>query len=137
MKTLTWPQAIVAASVLLVIGALAYAGKDTSALVTSGLAILGALGLLVKQQTEVKAESVAKLDAVQQQTNGNTKELMAIIKSQQEQIAALVTAAQTLQTQQAAAHRADLVAMANKLAEMQPATVVAAAPLPALEGQPV
>lgn len=118
MKTLNWPQAVVAAAVLFVIGALVYGGKDTGALVTSGIAILGALGLIVKQGTEVKERA----DAVQQQTNGNTKELLAIIRAQQEQIAEL-----------SRGHQDDLKQLGLRLADMQPAPIVAAAPLPAIE----
>lgn len=94
MKTLNWPQAVVASAVLIVIAALIFAGKDTGALVTSGLAILGALGILVKQGTEVKERA----DAVQAQTNGNTKELLKIIAQQQ----------------------AYIIDMANKMASMPP-----------------
>ena len=97
MKTLNWPQAVVASAVLIVIAALIFAGKDTGALVTSGLAILGALGILVKQGTEVKERA----DAVQQQTNGNTKELLKIIAQQQ----------------------AYIIDMANKMASMPPPPV--------------
>jgi hypothetical protein len=79
---MTWPQALVASSVLIVIAALTLAGKDASALVTSGLAILGALGFLVKQNVETKEQTTA----VKEQTNGNTKELLAIIRLQQSQI---------------------------------------------------
>jgi len=116
MKNLNWPQAVVAAAVLFVIGALVYAGKDTGALVTSGLAILGALGLIVKQGTEVKERA----DAVQQQTNGNTKELLAIIRAQQDQIAEL-----------SRGHQDDLKQLGLRMADMQPAPILAAVPLPA------
>ena len=94
MKTLNWPQAVVASAVLIVIAALIFAGKDTGALVTSGLAILGALGILVKQGAEVKERT----DAVQAQTNGNTRELLKIIAQQQ----------------------AYIIEMANKMASMPP-----------------
>ena len=118
---LTWPQAVVAAAVLFVIGALVYAGKDTGALVTSGLAILGALGMIVKQGTEVKERA----DAVQQQTNGNTRELLAIIRSQQEQIAEL-----------SRGHQDDLKQLGLTMAAMQPAQIVAAGPLPVAPDDP-
>jgi hypothetical protein len=94
VKTLNWPQAIVASAVLIIIAALIFAGKDTGALVTSGLAILGALGILVKQGAEVKERT----DAVQAQTNGNTRELLKIIAQQQSYI----------------------IDMANKMATMPP-----------------
>lgn len=82
MKPLNWPSVALAAVVILTIAILAALDKDSSALVTSGLAILGALGLLVRQGAEVKEQAVA----VKDQTNGNTKQLMAIIAQQQEHI---------------------------------------------------
>lgn len=112
MKALNWPQAVVAATVLLVIAALVWGDKNTGALVTAAVAILGALGLLVKGQAEVKERT----DAVQQQTNGNTRELLAMLRDKDTQLAAL-------QTQ----HQADLKEMAHKLAEMQPPVVAAPA----------
>lgn len=82
MNKLTLPQAILGSVVLLVIGALTFAGKDTAALVTSGVAILSALGLIVKQNAETQSTA----QQVQQQTNGNTKELVQLISKQQDQI---------------------------------------------------
>jgi len=81
MKTLTLPQAIIASTVLLVIGVLSFAGKDTAAYIVAALTILGALGILVKQGAEQKAAA----EAVQVQTNGNTTALIDVIKEQQRQ----------------------------------------------------
>lgn len=82
MQRLTLPQALLACTVLLVIGALVYAGKDTAGLVTAAVAILGALGFIVQKQAEVQQQTVA----VREQTNGNTKELLALVSKQQDQI---------------------------------------------------
>lgn len=94
MKDLKLPHAIVIAVVVLVLGGLAYAGKESAAVIAGILVVLGAMGLVVKQGAEVKEQNVA----IKEQTNGNQKELLGVIMRQHE----------------------DLVRLSNRLADMQP-----------------
>lgn len=82
MKDLRWPHAVLMSTVLLVLGGLAYTGKDSAAVIGGVLAVLGAMGFLVKQQAEVKEQATA----IKEQTNGNTAVLVEVIREQQRQI---------------------------------------------------
>jgi len=88
MKNLTWPQVVVIVAFLAVIGGLTWTGRDTAVLVTVGMAMLAGLGL-----------SIGQGQAIKDQTNGNTGQLLEMQRE-----------------------------MMRTLAQTQPATPAAAAP---------
>lgn len=105
MKDLRWPHAFVIAVVLLVFGGLALAGRDSAAVLGGVIALLGAMGFLVKGQAEVKEQAAA----IKEQTNGNTTALYTLVRELQQQIA-----------DQHHTHQEQMLQLANKLAEMAP-----------------
>lgn len=76
MKDLKLPHAIVISVVLLVLGTLAFYEKDSAVFVASALTLLGALGFIIRQQSDIKADATA----IRQQTNGTNSELLAMVK---------------------------------------------------------
>lgn len=78
MKDLKISHAIVIAAVVLTLGGLAYADKDAGVVVAGVIAVLGALGVVAKQQAEVKEQNVA----IKEQTNGTNAALIGIINRQ-------------------------------------------------------
>lgn len=74
MGKLSWPQAFVISSIVLVMGGLAYFDKSFD---TVGvLAILGALGFVISKQ----AENAATTQSVKEQTNGNMTKLLEMVE---------------------------------------------------------
>lgn len=93
------------AAVVLVLGALSYVGRDSAAVITGLVALLAAMGYVVKGQGEVKEQAAA----IKEQTNGNTTALYTLVRELQQQIA-----------DQHHTHQEQMLQLANKLAEMAP-----------------
>lgn len=99
MRSLTWPFAAVVIAFLTAITIIAVLGKDIAVFATVGLGVLGAMGLLVKQQTEVRERT----DAVQQQTNGNMSRLLEMIERQNQMLAQMTPPLHQLESEHPAA----------------------------------
>lgn len=109
MKDLGWPHVFLIAVVLLVLGGLAYAGKDSAAVIGGVIALLAAMGFVVKGQAEVKEQAAA----IREQTNGTTTNLVTLIRDQQR-----VHQQQMIEQQRK--HQDQMMQMAERLAGMQP-----------------
>lgn len=96
MKDLRWPHVTVIVAVLGMLGWLSYEGKDGAGVIAGVLALLGALGYVAHQQSQIKEHT----SAIKQQTNGSLSELMRQSENKDRIIKEL----------------------ADKLAEMQPPT---------------
>lgn len=75
MKDLRWPHVAVVLGAFGVLGTLAFFGKDSAAVVTGVLALLGVMGFVAYQQSEIKAH----VETVKSNTNGNISTLMETI----------------------------------------------------------
>lgn len=94
MKDIKWQHVVVVLGVLGVLGWLTYEGKDGATVIAGILALLGALGFVVHQQSEIKSQN----EAIKQNTNGNVAQLLTEL----------------------AETRRDMRAMADTMAMMQP-----------------
>lgn len=81
MKDLRWPHVVVVLGALGVLGTLAFFDKDSAAVITGVLALLGVMGFVAYQQQEIKAH----VETVKTNTNGNNAELMELVKKLQQE----------------------------------------------------
>lgn len=116
MKDLRWPHVALIAVVLGVLGGLAYAGKDSAALVGGVIALLGAMGMIVKGQAEVKEQATA----IKEQTNGNTSALLTTVTDLQRHLIEQQRVHQEQMIEQQKMHQEQLLSLAERLAGMQP-----------------
>lgn len=111
---LTWQHVALIGTLLLVLGGLAWFGKDGSQVLAGVLAVMAALGFgfLVNKQNEIQA-STARMEAtgteIKENTNGRIGKMQEMLE-------------RSIQSQQNAAdqHRRDMKEMADKLAMMTP-----------------
>lgn len=82
MKDLKLPHAIVISVILLVLGTLAFFEKDAAVFVGGAIALLGAMGFIISQQSDIKADA----SAIRQQTNGNNEKLLQMVEDLQLQV---------------------------------------------------
>lgn len=111
---LTWQHVALVGVLLLVLGGLAFLGKDGSQVLAGVLAVMAALGFghLISKQNETQA-TVAKLETssaeIRENTNGRLTAMQELVEKA---LAANQNAAEQ--------HRRDMRDMADKLAMMMP-----------------
>lgn len=76
MKDLRWPHVAVVLGALAVLGTLAYFEKDSATVVTGVVVLLGVMGFVAHQQSEIKQTA----SVIKEQTNGTNSELLRIIE---------------------------------------------------------
>jgi hypothetical protein len=109
MKDLKWPAVAVISLLVLILGWLSYFGKDATTVLAGVIAVLGALGFgyTLNRQGEIQGEQKEirqNTETIKEQTNGRISQLMSMIDEQNR------------------AHRREMSAMADKLANMVPAS---------------
>ena len=114
MKDLKWPAVVVIGILLVVLGVLAYAGKDAATVLAGVITVLGALGFgyFNNKQSEIQekqTQTQGTVDAIKEQTNGRITELMGLIDKMHRD-----------HQNQADQHRRDMKEMADKMALMAP-----------------
>lgn len=105
MKDLRWPHVAVVLGAFGVLGTLAYFEKDAAAVITGVLALLGVMGFVAYQQSEIKQTTAT----IKDQTNGNIGQLMAMMEQTRQDLVASNDQ-----------HRRDMKEMADKMAMMTP-----------------
>ena len=112
MKDLKWPAVVVGVSImftlLVVLGVLAWAGKDATTVLAGVIAVLGALGFGYQyhRTTEIQ-QSTARIE---ENTNGRMSQMARELEAQR---MALASANER--------HRQDMKEMADRMATMIPA----------------
>lgn len=84
-----YPTAIVAVAFIAGVVVLNLTGRDTSVLVTVGLAILGLAGYGVLRTTQAQHEATA----AKEQSNGNTARLLSMVERQGQMLAQMMPTA--------------------------------------------
>lgn len=111
---LTWQHVALIGTLLLVLGGLAWFGKDGSQVLAGVLAVMAALGFgfLVNKQNEIQASN-ARMEAtgteIKENTNGRISKMQELVEKSIES-----------QARQSDQHRRDMKEMADKLAMMMP-----------------
>lgn len=116
MKDLRWPHAFVLAVILLVLGGLAYTGKDSAAVVAGVIAVVAGVGLVIKGQGEVKEQTTA----IRDNTNGTMTNLVNLVRDIQNQMVEQQRTHQDQMVEQQRNHQIQMLQLAEKLAGMQP-----------------
>lgn len=108
MKDLKWPAVAVIITLLLVLGFLAYSGKDSGTVLAGVIGVLSALGFgYTFNKTSEIQQSNARLE---ENTNGRMGQLVNQLEQQRLQLASVNDQ-----------HRRDMKEMADKMALMIPA----------------